>query len=252
MKLYTLYSANSRRGSAAGRSLLWIPTRPSTWLPLQKAALVPAGSSICQQSVGCTAHSPPPSSPSLEATWCLHLPLFRMSERPALVRRLHISFSPFLWFRRAYGETFRIRATRADVYPELLQETREPGDHVQDGAPHLGYRFVFVFHTIVELQDMALHVRVTACMLDKPVQRAQDCSVRSGPGSLALAAKNVKMVLSQRLFAHVSVIASAQGTQRGPASGVAPSRSAVAILHWAFRNTCAWPSTSCQCLVHQH
>ena len=34
------------------------------------------------------------------------------------------------WFRRTFVVTFCVRASHADVYPELLQDARAPGDHV--------------------------------------------------------------------------------------------------------------------------
>ena len=56
-----------------------------------------------------------------------------------------------------------MRASHADVYAELLQDTPEPGDHVQDGAPHLGFRSVVLFHPVVGLRApylrSPLHVR---------------------------------------------------------------------------------------------
>ena len=60
------------------------------------------------------------------------------------------------WFRRTFVVTLCMQASHADVCPELLQDTREPGDHVQDGAPHLGCRFVVLLHPVVGLWDMAL------------------------------------------------------------------------------------------------
>ena len=84
---------------------------------------------------------------------------------------------------------FCVRASHADVYPELVQDAREPGDHIQDGEPHLGCCFVVVAHPVVELRDVALHVSIAPCLLDEPAQSAQDCSVRSGPGSPILAGK---------------------------------------------------------------
>ena len=64
--------------------------------------------------------------------------------RPNLPYVLEDQRSYSHWFRRSYIVTFCVRASHADVYPELLQDAREQGDHVQDGAPHLGRRFVFV------------------------------------------------------------------------------------------------------------
>ena len=94
------------------------------------------------------------------------------------------SFCCHPWFRRTFVATFCMRASHADVYPELLQDTREPRDHIQDGAPHLGCRFVVLLHPVVELRDTALQVRVAPCVYGEPAQRALvDCTVRSGSGS---------------------------------------------------------------------
>ena len=65
---------------------------------------------------------------------------------------------------------FCMRAWHADVYPELLQDTWEPGGHVQDGAA----RFVVLLHPVVELRVMALHVCVVPCLLDESAQCALD------------------------------------------------------------------------------
>ena len=151
-----LYTPAAEEAQQQVAPQLWTFVFASKCLLEQTAALVQTGSSIVQQHAGCTAHLPPPL-PSLAVTWCLHRRVFRKSRRPTLAQRLHIaSFSPSLsvdcshtWFRRTFGATFCMRASHADVCPELLQDTWEPGDHVQDGAPHLGRRFVFVFHPIV-------------------------------------------------------------------------------------------------------
>ena len=57
--------------------------------------------------------------------------------RPTIARPYH-NASFFLripsncshsWVRRTFVATFCTRASHGDVYPELLQDTREPGDH---------------------------------------------------------------------------------------------------------------------------
>ena len=88
------------------------------------------------------------------------------------------------WIPRTFVVTFCMRASQADVYPELLQDTREPGDHTWDGAPHSG--------CCLQLRDMALQVRVAPCLLHEPAQGVLDRTVRSGPGSPVLAAKQVE------------------------------------------------------------
>ena len=60
--------------------------------------------------------------------------------------------------------------------------------------------------------------------------------------------KGVKRVLRQRLLAHGSMPFRRAHVERGPASGVAPSRDAVAILHCAF---CA-SSVGDLCMAVQH
>ena len=64
------------------------------------------------------------------------------------------------WFRRTFVVTFCVRATHADVYPELLQDARDTGDHIQDCAPHHRCRLIFVFLCLCLCQTN-LHMRVT-------------------------------------------------------------------------------------------
>ena len=92
--------------------------------------------------------APPPSSPSLAATWCppVHSSASHEDQRShrhtIALRHRFTSNRSHSWFRRTFVVTYCMRASHADVHPELLQDTREPGDHVQDGAPHLECRFV--------------------------------------------------------------------------------------------------------------
>ena len=108
--------------------------------------------------------------------------------------------------RRTFIVTF---CMHADVYPGLLQDAREPGDHVQDGALHHGCCFVVVSHPVVEVRDMAFHVRAAPCLLNEP---AQGCTVRSGPGSPRTCSKVGRNGCVARL-AHVPIIAFPQSTR---------------------------------------
>ena len=154
------------------------------------------------------------------------------------------------WFRRTFVVTFCVRASHADVCPELLQDAGEPRDHVQDGAPHRGCRLV---HQVVKLRDMALHVRVLLAQ-----QACARCIVRSGPGSPVLAAKRVERVLRKRLLTHIPTIAFPQSTRgaRGPHPAlhraVAPWPSSIAHSVPVLSVTWAWPSSTCQCKVQPH
>ena len=114
------------------------------------------------------------------------------------------------WFRRTFVATFCMRASHADVNPELLQDAREPGDHIQDGAPHHKCCFVVVSHPVVELREMALQVRVAPCLLNEPAQGVLN---RTVPGSPLLAAKRVERVRRQRVLAHVSIVALPQSAR---------------------------------------
>ena len=98
---------------------------------------------------------------------------------------------------------------------------------------------------------MALQVRAALCLPDEPAQGVLDRTARSGPGFPVLAAKRVVRVRRQRLLPHMSPSLPFRRAhvEHGPASGVAPSRSVVTILHHAFCVTCAWPSSTCQCQV---
>ena len=99
----------------------------------------------------------------------------------------------------------------------------------------LGAATFIVAHPVVELKDMALHVRVSSCLFNQPAQGALDRTVRSGPGSPVLAADRWKGC-SVSDCSHTSPLFPFRRAhvERGPVSGVAPSRSAVAILHCAF------------------
>ena len=142
-------------------------------LLVQSAAPFPAGFSIVRQHAGCTVHLPPPSSPNHEqlgafaAQSSISLEHQRSHDHSTALRFLRFpSNCSHPWFRRTFVVTFCMRASHADVYPELLQDNREPRDHVQDGAPHLGCRFVVLLHPVVELRDMALPVCVApACSM---------------------------------------------------------------------------------------
>ena len=79
---------------------------------------------------------------------------------------------------------------------------------------------------------MALHVHKAPCLLDEPAQSALDCAVRR----------------QGLLLAYVTTVVLRARAERGPASGVAPSRNAVAILHCAF---CA-SSVGDVCMAVQH
>ena len=157
------------------------------------------------------------------------------------------------WFRRTFVVTFCVRASHADVHPELLQDAREPGDHIQkkDGAPHHRCCFVVVSHPVVELRDMALQVRVAPCLFNEPAQGEVCWTARCGlvlappywqqNGWKGCAARDCSHMSPSLPFRRAHV-------ERGPASGVAPSRSDVAILHCAF---CA-NSVGDLCMAIQH
>ena len=121
-----------KRLSSRTLTQLWIPAPSSMCLPVLSAALVPAGFSIVRQHAGCTARSPPPLPPNHAAPWCLRRPVFHKSRRPTVARlyRDRVRFLRFpsncshSWFRRTFIVTFCMRASHADVYPELLQDSR--------------------------------------------------------------------------------------------------------------------------------
>ena len=88
---------------------------------------------------------------------------------------LAAQFSRSLEDQRSHGYSiFRCEVLHAGMarwrLPELLQDTWEPGGHVQDGAA----RFVVLLHPVVELRVMALHVCVVPCLLDESAQCALD------------------------------------------------------------------------------
>ena len=142
-----------------------------------------------------------------------------------------------------------MRASHADVYPKLLQDTREPGDHAQDCSPHFGCRFVVLSHPAVELRAMALHVCVAPCLLHESAQCALDCAMRPVPGSRICSKKGWNgCVARDCLHMSPSLPFLRAHVDRGPASGVAPRSNAVAILHCAFCGS----SVRDLCMAVQH
>ena len=131
----TLPAAEEAQQQVAPR--LWIRVLASMCLLVQSATQAPAGSSTFRQHAGCTVRSPPPLSPNHGATWFLRRPVFHMSRRPmshgrtVSLRLLRLSSNCSQpWFRRTIVVTFCVRASHPDVYPELLQDAREPGEHI--------------------------------------------------------------------------------------------------------------------------
>ena len=138
-KLCTFYSAISRRGSAAGRSATLEPSArrfvsacevritrsqqgsPSSDSMRDALSICCHGSHQITQQFGALAAQ---SSISLEDQ--------RSHGHSMALRFLRFpSNCSHSWFRRAFVVTFCMRTSPADVYPELLQDTREPG------GPHL-------------------------------------------------------------------------------------------------------------------
>ena len=131
----------------------------------------------------------------------------RSHGRTMALRLRFTSFCSRPWFRRTFVVTFCVRTSHADVCPELLQDAWEPGD------PHLGCCIIVVAHQVVELRDMALHVRVSSCLFNQPAQGVLDRTVRSGPSSPVLATERVERVLGQRLLTHVPIMSFPQSTR---------------------------------------
>ena len=120
--LYTLNSACSIGGSAAGRSATPGPQRSSSWVLRRPTAAVVTKSRS-------------------DLVSCVRLKDQRSNSRTKPHRILHLSRArrdP--WFRRTFAVSFCMRASHADVCPELLQNPRKPGDHIHDGTPHHGRR----------------------------------------------------------------------------------------------------------------
>ena len=143
-KLCTLYSANSRGGSAAGRSTTLEPSARkyvypcavsstrSSWVlhrPTACGLHCPFAAAVATKSRSNLVPSPAQSSRSLRDQGS--------HGRTVSLRLLRFSSNcSHAWFRRTFVVTFCVRASHADVKPYLLRDAREPGDHVQDGAPH--------------------------------------------------------------------------------------------------------------------
>ena len=98
----------------------------------------------------------------------------------------------------------------------MAQDSKKPGDDVQDGAARCRGCITLRLGPVVELRDLALLVRMPLPRLfSEPLQRAQDRSVWSGSCSLVLATERVVLVSPQREVAKVTIFAlpqSASGT----------------------------------------
>ena len=104
----------------------------------QQSSLSPAGSAIVRQHAGGTENSPPrclqitQQLGALAAQSSISLEDQRSHGRTITLRFLRLpSKCSHSWFRRTFVATFCVRASYADVHPELLQDAREPGDHVE-------------------------------------------------------------------------------------------------------------------------
>ena len=153
------------------------------------------------------------------------------------------------WFRRTFVVTFCMRASRADVYPEFLQDTREPSQ--------IAHRccFVIVLHPVVGLRNMALQVRGAPCLSYEPAQGVLDrtvrfyfcllrtCSKTGGKGaSPEIACTCLHHCPSAKHTYSVGLHPALRPAVTPWPSSIAHS---VAVL-WAI---CAWPSGTCQCQV---
>ena len=137
-KLCTHCPANSRGGSAASRSAA---LEPSARKHVSACAVSNTRSSwVLNRPTACGLHCPfaaavvtksrsnlvpsPPSLPQVSKT----------SDRTGRTMALRLLRFPsncsHTWFQRTFVVTFCVRASHADVCPELLQDAREPGDHI--------------------------------------------------------------------------------------------------------------------------
>ena len=173
----------------------------STWATLESNALkkmsVRVGSStlsswVLHRPTACGLHCPfaaaavtkslsnlVPAAPSLLSK----LVVFQLSRSRS---------SP--WFRRAFVATFFMRVWNADVYSELVRETRKPRHHVHNSAPHHKCHLALWFHPVTLFWYMALHVRVASSLLSQPAQRAQSCMMWPSSGTSKFAAFGVEKV----------------------------------------------------------
>ena len=253
---------------AAEESLLqgalqpWIPTRASKCLPEQRAALVPAGSSIFRPHAGCTVRSPPPLLPRHAVTWCLRRPVFHKSRRPTLVRPFHnASSSPLLQATAATPGFAALSLYRSACGHRPLTSIqsccRTPGK--QQTTSKMAHRITSAASLVFFTQSQSsgtwrsMSVRAAPCLLKEPAQGVLDRTVRSGPGSPYLQETGWNGC-RQRLLAHVPVIAFVQSTRGARACvalhrAVTPSPSSIAHSVPVLSVTCSWPSSTCQCQV---
>ena len=88
-------------------------------------------------------------------------------------------------------------APHTDVDPLSLQHTWKPSDSIKDGTAQLPDCSARRYAPVVELKDVALHVRVSPRLFEEPLQRTQDRPVWSCSRSSVLATVRVVWVTPQ-------------------------------------------------------
>ena len=173
-ELYMPYSARGRGGSAAGRSAT---LEPSARKYVSACAVRSTRSSLVRhRPTACGLHCPFAAAVdqfaqqigALTAQSSIRLENQRSHCRSPAFRFLRLSWKCSRpWSRRTVAVTFCRRASHADIDPELVQNTGEPGDHIQHRRPHHWCRTFFVTMPIKKLRDMSFEIRIAPCLLDE-------------------------------------------------------------------------------------
>ena len=197
----TLPTAKETQQQVALR--LWISTLASMCLLVQSAEPVPVGSSIFRQHAGCTVRSPPPLPPNHTATWCPCRPVFHKSHGRTITFRL-LRF-PSNCSHGTFVVTFCMRASHADVHPELLLDSQEPGEWVPLRC---------CFSPSRRAQGHGAPCPRSPVLAQKACARCAGLRGAVWPcPPPVVAAKRVERVRRQRLLAHAPIIAFPQSTR---------------------------------------
>ena len=158
---------------------LWNPAPASMCLLAQSGALVPAGFPIVRHR----RHHLAQQLGALTAQTSIRFENQRSHGRSIAFRFLRLPCKCSRpWTPRTVFVTFCMRASHADIDPQLVQDTREPGDHIQYRTPHHWCFPFFVNMPITKHRDMSFEIRMAPCLLDESAWRASDCSLWSGSG----------------------------------------------------------------------
>ena len=239
----------------------WIPALAGMRLLVQSASLAPAGSSIVRLRAGCTALSPPPLSPQQLVSFAAQSSMSHKDQRShGRAISLRFLLIPQLLQPHLVSMHFRCNcsACRHCTLTSIQSCCRTPGNpQTTSKMAHLtlGCCIAVVAHSVMELRDMALHVRVSSCSF---YQGVPDRTVQSGPRSPCVGSRTGGRG-AQPAIAHTCPHHCLHAEHTWSAGLHLVSHRVAALLPSSIEHsvavlsvTCAWPSSSCQCKFSLH